>query len=70
MLVKMFIQFASFNGTTVDSYVTGCNIDKTGNTYKLAQTQMHNSYENRPEVVKETTLASFKKYPNQFKELQ
>ena len=30
---------------------------------KVAQTQIHNSYEDRSEVVKETTLATFKKDP-------
>jgi len=57
--------FAVHNGTTVDNYVTGvkvANQDKP--KYKIAQTQIHNSYENRKEVVRETTLASFKKAPN------
>ena len=31
---------------------------------KIAQTQIHNSYEGRVEVVRETTLATFKKDPN------
>lgn len=40
---------------------------KTGN-YQIAQVQKHNSYEGRTEVLKETTLATFAKYPNHFKE--
>ena len=40
---------------------------KIGN-YQIAQVQKHNSYEGRTEVLKETTLATFAKYPNQFKE--
>lgn len=40
---------------------------KVGN-YQIAQVQKHNSYEGRTEVLKETTLATFAKYPNQFKE--
>jgi molybdopterin-containing oxidoreductase family iron-sulfur binding subunit len=38
--------------------------------YKIAQTQIHNYYENRKEVVRETTLATFKKHPNKFKEFR
>ena len=55
---------ASYNGSTVDNYVTGVAITNTGNKYKIAQTQIHNSYEDRIEVVRETTLATFKKEPN------
>ena len=64
---KNVYQFASFNGTTIDGFSTDVTLTNTGTKYKVAQTQIHNSYENRTEVVKETTLASFKKYPNQFK---
>ncbi|MES1216129.1 MAG: TAT-variant-translocated molybdopterin oxidoreductase [Bacteroidota bacterium] len=67
---KNVYQFASFNGTTVDSYSSDATIATTGNKFKVAQTQIHNSYENRTEVVKETTLASFKKYPDQFKKFR
>ena len=35
--------------------------------YRIAQTQVHNSYENRSEVVKETSLASFVHDRKQFK---
>lgn len=35
--------------------------------YKIAQVQKHNSYEGRTEVLKETTLATFAKYPDNFK---
>jgi molybdopterin-containing oxidoreductase family iron-sulfur binding subunit len=37
-------------------------------SYEIAQIQKHNSYEGRTEVLKETTLATFKKYPEQFHE--
>jgi MoCo/4Fe-4S cofactor protein with predicted Tat translocation signal len=40
---------------------------KTVGDYKIAQIQKHNSYEGRTEVLKETTLASFAKYPENFK---
>ena len=62
--------FSSFNGATTDYFSTDATVTKTGKTFKIAQTQIHNSYENRTEVVKETTLATFKKYPNQFKEFR
>ncbi len=62
--------FVRFNGTTID-YYTDVNVsDKTIGTYKVAQTQVHNSYEGRTEVVRETTLATFKKEPNKFKEFR
>ena len=44
--------------------VTVANADKT---YRVAQSQVHNSYENRSEVVKETSLASFVNDRKQFK---
>ncbi len=56
--------FASYNGSSVDNYVTGATTTNLGKKYKIAQTQIHNSYEDRIEVVRETTLASFKKEPN------
>ncbi|MDP9230033.1 MAG: 4Fe-4S dicluster domain-containing protein, partial [Bacteroidota bacterium] len=64
---KNVYQFASFNGTTVDYYNANITAsDKTVGVYKIAQTQIHNSYENRIEVVRESTLATFKKYPNAY----
>jgi molybdopterin-containing oxidoreductase family iron-sulfur binding subunit len=50
---------AVFNGATVDNYATGVTITKSAEKYKIAQPQKHNSYENRKEVVRETTLKSF-----------
>jgi molybdopterin-containing oxidoreductase family iron-sulfur binding subunit len=61
---KSVYPFAPFNGTTVDNYVSGVTVTNTGTKYKLAQMQKHNSYENRKEVVRETTLASFKLHPD------
>ncbi len=57
--------FTTYNGTSVDYHVTGVTAaNNKKDSYKIAQTQIHNSYENRKEVVRETTLASFKKAPN------
>jgi molybdopterin-containing oxidoreductase family iron-sulfur binding subunit len=55
---------ATLNGNNVDNYATGATISNLKEKYKIGQTQKHNSYENRKEVVRETTLASFKKHPN------
>ena len=55
--------FTSFNGTTVNRY-NNVTIADAGRKQKIAQTQIHNSYEGRKEVVRETTLATFRKNPN------
>lgn len=52
---------AGFDGTTV-SYAFAATAEKTGNTYPLAQTQVHGSSEGRP-VIYETNLASYTKNP-------
>jgi MoCo/4Fe-4S cofactor protein with predicted Tat translocation signal len=56
--------WSSFNGTTVDYHVASVTTTNLHKKYKLAQTQKHNSYEGRFEVVRETTLATFKKEPD------
>ncbi len=61
---KNVYPFAVFNGTTVDYNVSGVTVTNLHKKHKIAQTQIHNSYESREEVVRETTLASFKKHPN------
>ena len=58
--------FASYNGTTV-SYSAPITIEKTGNTYPIAQTQVHQITEGRP-VVRETTLANFIARPGEMQE--
>jgi molybdopterin-containing oxidoreductase family iron-sulfur binding subunit len=65
---KNVFGFARFNGTTVDYYNDVTVSDKTLGKQKIAQTQIHNSYENRFEVVRETTLATFLQHPNEIKE--
>ncbi len=57
-------QFTSYNGSNVEYYATGVSVKNTGSKYKIAQTQIHNSYEGRIEVLRETTMATFKKEPN------
>jgi len=65
--VNMF-PFASFNGTTIGYAVSNATITDAGRSEKVAQTQIHNSYEGRVEVVRETTLATYKQNPNEVKE--
>jgi MoCo/4Fe-4S cofactor protein with predicted Tat translocation signal len=61
--------FTSYADDGVQYYNSDVKIEKSDKPkYKIAQTQIHNSYENRKEVVRETSLASFIKYPNQYKE--
>jgi MoCo/4Fe-4S cofactor protein with predicted Tat translocation signal len=54
----------SYNGTTVDWYATGAHFEDTKDTYNLAQTQTHTTYEGRTEVVKELTLGAYKVEPD------
>jgi len=61
---KNVYHLASFNGTTI-TYATSATITDAKRKEKIAQTQIHNSYEGRVEVVRETTLASFIKDPNE-----
>ena len=62
--------FARFNGNTID-YYTDINVAKEiFGQEKIAQIQIHNSYEGRTEVVKETTMATFRKYPKRFQEFR
>ncbi|HET9825081.1 MAG TPA: 4Fe-4S dicluster domain-containing protein, partial [Chitinophagaceae bacterium] len=60
--------FTTFNGTNVIYFTPDVTISKTGDSQKVAQMQIQNSYIGRKEVVRETTLATFKKYPNRYKE--
>lgn len=60
--------FKSYNGTTAELMNAAVEVADAKDTYKIAQTQIHGSYEGRHEVVRETSLATFKKNPNQFKQ--
>ncbi|MEO7960296.1 MAG: TAT-variant-translocated molybdopterin oxidoreductase [Ginsengibacter sp.] len=57
---------AVFNGTTV-SYSSAVTIEKTGDTFPIAQTQVHNITEGRP-IVRETTLKEFISHPGKLNE--
>ncbi|MEP6582672.1 MAG: Fe-S-cluster-containing hydrogenase, partial [Ginsengibacter sp.] len=58
--------FAVFNGTAI-TYSGPVTIEKTGNTFPIAQTQVHNITEGRP-IVRETTLAEFIANPGEMNE--
>ncbi len=60
--------FAKLNGNTIVNYNDVTTSAKSVGTYQIARVQMHNSYEGRTEVLKETTLATFLQRPNDFKE--
>ena len=60
--------WATFNGNTVDYIATDVSYTKTDKQCSIARTQTHNSYEGRIEVIKETSLATFKHKPDIFKE--
>lgn len=62
--VNMF-PFASFNGTNISYAASNVTVSNTGKKEKVAQTQIHNSYEGRVEVVRETTLGTYRKSPNE-----
>ncbi len=49
---------ATYNGATVDYFAVNASIEKTGDTYAIAQSQVHNVTEGRP-IIRETTLTKF-----------
>jgi MoCo/4Fe-4S cofactor protein with predicted Tat translocation signal len=57
--------FAVNNGTTVEWFVPEVSFEKTSDEYKVAQVQIHGSYEGRTSVIKEQSLAAFVKEPNE-----
>jgi molybdopterin-containing oxidoreductase family iron-sulfur binding subunit len=55
----------SANGLSYAVY--DATVSVTGDVYEIAQNQVHNNYEDRKEVVKETSLATFLTHPEIFK---
>jgi MoCo/4Fe-4S cofactor protein with predicted Tat translocation signal len=62
---KNVFQFAVNNGTTNEWFIPDVSFDKTRDTYKVAQVQIHGSYEGRTSVIKEKTLGDFIKEPDE-----
>jgi MoCo/4Fe-4S cofactor protein with predicted Tat translocation signal len=65
---KNAFPLVSFNGTTRDYFIPAVEVSNAGYQYKVAQSQTHQSYEGRTEVVLETTLATLRKEPEMFSE--
>src|SRR5450432_2726522 len=65
---KNVFPFASYNGSTVEWVATDVSFEKTSEDYKIAQTQVHSSYEGRTSVIKEMSLADFIKEPDEILE--
>ena len=53
-----------WNGSVYDAVNLAATIDRVSDTYPVAITQTHHSYEGRP-IIRELTLASFQKDPGQ-----
>jgi len=62
---KNVFPFAVNNGTTIEWTVPDVSFEKTADVYKVAQVQIHGSYEGRTSVIKEMTLADFIKEPEE-----
>jgi MoCo/4Fe-4S cofactor protein with predicted Tat translocation signal len=62
---KNVFPFSSNNGTTVEWFVPDVSFEKTTEEYKIAQVQIHGSYEGRTSVIKELTLSEFVKEPEE-----
>jgi len=60
---KNAFPLTGFNGMTVEWSAPDISFEKTNEMYKVAQTQVHSSYEGRTEVIKELTLEDFRKAP-------
>jgi len=65
---KNAFPLVSFNGVTRDYFIPAVDIADAGYKYKVAQSQTHQTYEGRTEVVLETTLATLRKEPKMFSE--
>ena len=63
--------FTSFSNGTVSYAIADVSVQKTGSTFEIAQVQTHGTYDTpqgvRVEVMKELSLAAFKKEPNQIR---
>jgi molybdopterin-containing oxidoreductase family iron-sulfur binding subunit len=66
---KNVYPLVNFNGTFVDCNAANVTIEKTNDTYEIAQLQTHSTYDTpmglRTDVMKELTLADFKKDPEE-----
>ena len=69
---KNAFPLATFNGTTIDYISISAAVENTKEKYSVAQNQIHGSYTDslgvdRIEVVRETTMGTYKKHPEYIK---
>ena len=62
ILGKNAYPLLAFNGQTIE-WSAPAEMEKTDQLYKIAQSQVHNSYEGREGVIREVTLEEYKKEP-------
>ncbi len=62
---KNVFQWLVNNGATNEWFVSDVSFNKTADKYKVAQIQIHGSYEGRTSVIKEKTLSDFIKEPDE-----
>lgn len=61
--VNVYPMVSSLNGSLNYSATTGVSIEKTNDDFQLAQTQIHQTYMGRENIIQEATLAEFKEDP-------
>jgi MoCo/4Fe-4S cofactor protein with predicted Tat translocation signal len=66
---KNVFPLARVNGTSIE-YFNNAEVKNSGKNYQVARVQVHSQYEGRTEVVKETSLATFKMHPHAYKEFR
>lgn len=69
---KNAFPLATFNGSTIEYVSISATVENTKEKYSVAQNQIHGSYTDslgvdRIEVVRETTMGTFKKHPEYIK---
>jgi MoCo/4Fe-4S cofactor protein with predicted Tat translocation signal len=60
---KNVFGYTTFDGSSVQYNFANATITKAGGSYKVAQNQVHNYYEDRFEVIKERTLEDVTNHP-------
>ncbi|HTJ15015.1 MAG TPA: TAT-variant-translocated molybdopterin oxidoreductase [Dinghuibacter sp.] len=58
-----------YDGTGFTYAATDASVTAAGDTYKIAQTQLHNVYEGRTSVIKEATVGTFRESPDIFRQM-
>ena len=73
--VNAYPFITKLNGANVYEVFAGVSVEKTGESYRIAQTQTHQTYMGRTNVIQESTLSAYKKdtkagreYPKIYKE--